>query len=434
MTAGWAGALHSRICSADEAVRVVESGQRVFLHGAGAVPKALVSALVARAHELQDVEIVHLHTEGGAPYVAPEMAGHFRHRALFVGANTRQAVNEGRADYVPVFLSDIPQLFRGSLKIDVALLNLTTPDEHGYCSLGTSVDCALAAAESAATVVAQLNVAMPRTLGDGFVHVNRITRAVLHDEPPHEVVSAPPGEVEQAIGALVATLVEDGATIQIGIGGIPNAILAALATKRELGIHSEMIADGVLDLIEAGAVTGQHKTLDRGKVTTAFALGSRRLYEFIHNNPGVAMRPADYVNDARIICQHPKMVAMNSALQVDLTGQVAADSIGSFIYSGVGGQMDFVRGATLSPGGKAIIALPSTARGGTVSRIVPALTMGAGVVTTRAHVQYVVTEYGIANLHGLSLAERVHALTSIAHPAFREVLMRDWQSLFTAPG
>lgn len=424
MSQDWAGRLRSRIVSARDAVSGVQSGQRVFVHGAGAVPRALLAALMARAHELRDVEIVHLHTEGDAPYVALEMAPHFRHRALFVGANVREAVNDGRADYLPVFLSDIPDLFRTALPIDVALLNLSTPDEHGYCSLGTSVDCALAAAECAGSVIAQLNVAMPRTLGDGFVHADRITCAVLHDEPPVEVVPPLPGDTEQRIGRLVADLVEDGSTIQVGIGGIPNAILAALAPKRDLGVHSEMIADGVLDLVESGVVTGRFKPLDPGKITVAFALGSGRLYEFLHNNPGVAMRPADYVNDARIICQHPKMVAMNSALQVDLSGQVAADSLGTRIYSGVGGQMDFVRGASLSPGGKAIIAMPATARGGTTSRIVPTLMPGAGVVTTRAHVQYLVTEYGVAFLHGKSLVERARALIGIAHPDFRADLER----------
>jgi acyl-CoA hydrolase len=415
-----------RIVSAREAVEQIHSGQRVFVHGAAATPQTLLKAVVERAPHLTNVEIVHMHADGPAPHVAPEMAGHLRHRALFIGSNTRDAVNAGRADFVPVFLSDIPQLFTsGQLTLDVALVNVSPPDPHGFCSLGTSVDCAQAAIESARLVIAQINPRVPRTLGDSFIHQQRIDLAVEVDEP---LLAEAPGAInatEQAIGECVADLIEDGATLQLGIGGIPNAALAAMGSKRDLGVHTEMFSDGLLDLVETGVITGSAKTIHPGKIVTTFIMGSQRLYDWVHDNPMVEMHPVDYTNDTAIIRRNLRMTAINSALQVDLSGQVCADSIGTRLYSGVGGQMDFMRGAALSLGGKAIIALPSTARSGALSRIVPVLAEGAGVTTTRAHVQYVVTEYGTAYLHGKSIRERTRSLIDIAHPAFRDELI-EW--------
>jgi len=395
----------------------------VFVHGAAATPRVLLDALVARASDLEDVEIVHMHANGPAPHVDPSMAGHLRHRALFVGSNVRSAVNEGRADFVPIFLSDIPSLFTsGRLPLDVALIHVSPPDAHGYCSLGTSVDTAMAAVGCAKLVIAQLNPRMPRTLGNSFIRADQIDLAIDVDEPILVQELEPTTETEERIGACVAGLVDDGATLQLGIGGIPNAALAAMAGKRDLGVHTEMFSDGLLDLVERGVVTGAAKSLHRGKIVTTFLMGSQRLYDWVHDNPMVEMQPVDYTNDTAIIRRNTRMTAINSALQVDLTGQVCADSIGTRIYSGVGGQMDFMRGAALSKDGKAIIALPSTAKGGSVSRIVPTLAEGAGVTTTRAHVQYIVTEYGVADLRGTSIRERAHALIRIAHPAFRDGL------------
>lgn len=416
----WKDRLRAKTVTAEEALAAVRSGTRVFIQGAVATPHVLVQALVDRAEELTDVEIVHLHTNGPAPYVAPDMAGHFRHRALFIGPNVREAVNAGRADYVPVFLSDIPALFTsGTLPIDVALLNVSRPDDHGYCSYGTSVDVAKAAAETAKVVIAQVNDRMPRTLGDSFIHVDRLTFAVPVSAAPLLLEAETGGTVEARIGSFIAELVEDGATLQMGIGAIPNAALAALTTKRDLGIHTEMFSDGVVDLVERGVVNGERKTLRRGKIVSSFVMGTERLYRFVDDNPMVEMHPIEYTNDTAVIRRNDRMTAINSAIQIDLTGQVVADSIGSRFYSGVGGQMDFMRGAALARDGKAIIALPSTARGGTISRIVPVLDPGAGVVTTRAHLHYVVTEYGVAYLHGKSIRERAHALIGLADPAFR---------------
>jgi acyl-CoA hydrolase len=410
---------------ADAALAVVQNGNRVFIHGAAATPQPLIAALGRRLPELSGIETVSIHTVGDAPYAAPEYAGHVRHRALFIGANVRAAVNAGRADYVPIFLSDIPALFRnGALPIDVALLNLSPPDEHGYCSLGTSVDVARSAAENARVVVALVNASMPRTLGDSFIHADRISYAVYDDLPPHADPPAPLTDEERRIGEHVASLVEDGSTLQLGIGAIPNAAAAALRDRRDLGIHTELFSDGVVDLVEAGVVTGARKSLHRGKIISSFVAGSRRVYSFVHNNPGVELHPIDYTNDTSIIRRNDQMVTINSAIEVDLTGQVCADSIGTLFYSGVGGQMDFMRGAALSRGGRPIIALPSTTKGRSVSRIVPFLKEGAGVVTSRAHVHYVVTEYGVASLHGRSIRERAEALIAIADPAFREQLSR----------
>ncbi|HEY7846724.1 MAG TPA: acetyl-CoA hydrolase/transferase C-terminal domain-containing protein [Candidatus Limnocylindria bacterium] len=412
-----------RIVTADEAVAGIESRQQVFMHGGASTPTVLLDALVRRAPDLEEVGIIHFHTEGPAPHLAPEMAGHFRHRALFIGANAREAVNAGRADYVPVFLSDVPELFQtGVLPLDAVLINVTPPDEHGYCSLGTSVDAALAATRSARTVIAQLNPMVPRTLGDSFIHVSQIDLAVEVDAPPYEHRDPPLGDVERRIGEYVAELVPDGATLQMGIGSIPAAVGLALRDKHDLGAHTELFTDVVLDLVESGALTGAAKEINRGKIVTAFLMGTRRLYDFVDDNPMVEMRPVDYTNDTSVIRRFRRMVAVNSAISVDLTGQVSADSIGTSFYSGVGGQMDFMRGAALADEGRAIIALPATAAGGTISRVCAVLPEGAGVVTSRAHVRTVVTEYGVAELFGRSVRERAHALIGVAHPDFRDEL------------
>ncbi|MEN9797908.1 MAG: hypothetical protein RL653_1604 [Pseudomonadota bacterium] len=419
-----------KFVSAEEAVAVVQSGNRVFVHSVAAAPQRLVSALASRAGELRDVEVIHLHTEGDAPYAAPGMEKSFRTNALFVGANVREAVNAGRADYLPVFLSEVPLLFRrGVLPLDVALVSVSPPDAHGYCSLGPSVDCSLAAVQVARKVIAQVNHHLPRTWGDGRVHVRQLHAVVEGHDPLPEHAPKPPGAVERAIGERVAALVEDGATLQLGIGGIPDAVLGALKGHKRLGLHSEMFSDGVLGLVESGALTGECKRKHPGKIVGGFAWGSRRLYDFIHDNPAVALLDIAYVNDTHVIRQQPRMTAINSALEVDLTGQVCADSIGERQYSGVGGQMDFIRGATLAEGGMPIIALPSTTRSGE-SRIVPTLKSGAGVVTTRAHVHFIATEYGVVDLYGKNLRQRAKALIGIAHPSHREALERAASSRF----
>ncbi|MEP7158035.1 MAG: acetyl-CoA hydrolase/transferase C-terminal domain-containing protein [Chloroflexota bacterium] len=417
-----------RIVSAAEAVAGISSGEQIYVHSAAATPSVLLDALVARADELRDVKVVHFHIEGPGPHLRPEMAGHFRHRSLFIGPNARAAVNEGRAEYIPAFLSDVALLIRrGVLPIDAALVNVSRPDRHGFCSLGTSVIAMPSALRHARTVIAQLNAAMPRTLGDSFVHVDDIDLAVEVDQPPYAIEPPPVGAVEQQIGQYVADLVPDGATVQLGIGAIPAAVAAALSGKRDLGIHTEMMTDVVRDLVEAGIVTGRAKEINAGHIVATFMLGSQSLYDWVDDNPMVEMRPADYTNDTAVIRRFKKMVAINSAIEIDLTGQVCADSIGSRMYSGVGGQMDFIRGAALAEEGRAIIALPATAAAGTLSRIVPFLREGAGVVTTRAHVQTVVTEFGVAELHGRSIPERVRQLISVAHPDFRADLERQAQ-------
>jgi len=412
-----------RIVSPAEAVAGISSGQQVYIHCAAAVPSVLLDALVARSADLHDVGIVHLHTEGPGPHLAPEMAGHFHHRALFVGPNARAAVNEGRAEYVPVFLSEVPELFdRGVLPLDAVLVNATPPDAHGFCSLGVSIEAMHAAIRSASTVIVQFNRAMPRTLGESFIHVDAIDLAIEVDVPPYEHPVARIGDVERRIGQYVAELVPNGATIQLGIGSIPAATALALADHRDLGIHTEMFTDAVVELVERGVVTGACKERNRGKIVASFVMGTRRLYDFVHDNPMVEMRSVDFTNDTHVIRSFRTMTAINSAIEVDLTGQVVADSIGSRIYSGVGGQLDFVRGAALAPDGRAIIALPSTAAGGSISRISPVLESGAGVVTTRAHARTIVTEWGIAELFGRSLRERAAALIAIAHPDHRDRL------------
>ena len=411
-----------QITSAEEAVKAIKSNDRVFVHGGVATPAQLVLALTARAEELRDVEIVHLHTEGPAPYAAANYTASFRTNCLFVGANIRNAVNEGLADYIPIFLSEVPGLVRrGILPLDVALVQVSPPDRHGFCSLGVSVDVARAAVQVARHVIAQINPNMPRTHGDGLLHVSALHGAVVVDDPLPEIVASQPTPVESAIGRYVAELIEDGATLQMGIGAIPNAVLSALHSHRDLGIHTEMFADGAIDLIERGVVNNAQKRIHPGKVVSSFAMGTRRLYNFIDDNPQVVMLDVAYVNDTAVIRRNPRVTAINSAIEVDLTGQVAADSMGTVQYSGVGGQMDFVRGASLSEGGKPIIALPSATSKG-ISRIVPHLRLGSGVVTTRAHVHYVVTEYGIAYLYGRNLRQRARALIDIAHPAHRQEL------------
>ena len=410
--------------TAAEALAAVKSGDRVFIHGVAAAPHALIEAMVARAPELRDVEIVHLHTEGDAPYADADLETSFRVNAFFVGSNVRQAVNQGRGDYIPVFLSEIPALFRKNvLPLDVALIHVSPPDKHGYCSLGVSVDIARAAVDCAKTIIAQVNPRMPRTLGDSLVHVNDIDAMVSVDTPLHQVPPPELTDVDRAIGRHVAEMIEDGATLQMGIGSIPNAVLAALQNHKDLGVHTEMFSDGLIDLAEKGIVNGRRKIKHPGKIVAGFVMGTQRLYDFIDDNPRVLMLDIAYVNDTSVIRRNPKVTAINSAIEVDLTGQVCADSIGTRLYSGVGGQMDFIRGASLSEGGKPIIALPSTTSKGE-SKIVPFLKQGAGVVTTRAHVHYIVTEYGVANLYGCNLKQRAEALIRISHPDHREELER----------
>ncbi len=408
--------------TAEQAVSIIQSGNRVFIHSAAAAPQALIAAMTARAPELRHVEIVQMHTEGPAPYTDPALAASFRVNAVFVGANVRRAVQEGRADYLPVFLSEVPSLFRkGVLPIDVALITVSPPDAHGFCSLGTSVDISRAAVQTARHVVAQVNKYMPRSHGDGLIHMSALHAIVPHDEPLPETEPTTTSPVARAIGEHVASLIDDGSTLQMGIGAIPDAVLAALRHHKRLGIHTEMFSDGLVDLVEMGVVTGEEKAVHPGKVVSGFAIGTRRLYDFIDDNPLVSMLDIAYINDTSVIRRNPKVAAINSAIEVDLGGQICADTIGLLHYSGVGGQMDFIRGASLSPGGKPIIALPSTTAHGE-SRIVPFLKQGAGVVTTRAHVHYVVTEFGIADIYGKNLRQRADALIAIAHPNVRESL------------
>lgn len=408
----------------EEAIQHIESGARIFIHTAAAAPQLLIQELVAHADRLTNVNIYHLHTEGPAPYVDEKYEGIFKTHCFFIGANCREAVRTGRAAYVPVFLSEIPILFRRKIiPLDVALISVSPPDEHGYCSLGVSVDTAKAAIEMSKLVIAQVNHFMPRTHGDSQVHVRDIDFLVEGHLPLPEGHLGEPGEVAQKIGLLTANLVEDRASLQMGIGDIPNAVLSALHSHKDLGIHTEMFSDGILPLIANGVITGKYKKKYREKIVATFMLGSRKLYDFVNDNPIVAMLDCSYVNDTAVIRQNPKTTAINSAIEIDITGQVCADSIGYRMYSGVGGQMDFIRGASLSEGGKAIIALPSTTSKG-VSRIVSVLNEGAGVVTTRSHIHYVVTEYGVANLYGKDLKQRALELAGIAHPDHREGLLK----------
>jgi len=417
------------ITTAEQAVKSVRSGDRVFVHGVAAAPHVLLDALVGRASELSDVEIVQLHTEGPAPYTDPAYEGIFRVNCLFVGANTRAAVQEGRADYTPVFLSDIPSLFWNDvLDINVALIHVSPPDAHGYCSLGVTVEAAHAALHSAEIVVAQVNPRMPRTHGDALIHASRIHYAVRVDVAIPECMPVPLTDVERAIGRNVAELVQDGATLQMGIGAIPDAVLHELGNHKRLGVHTEMFSDGLIPLVEAGVVTGEEKRVHPRKIVSSFVMGTKRVYDFIDDNPMVAMLDVGYVNKPSVIARNPKVTAINSAIEVDVTGQISADSIGVRPYSGVGGQIDFMVGASMSEGGRPIIALPSRTGKG-ISRIVHMLKPGAGVVTTRAHAYYVVTEYGVAQLHGRSIRQRAQDLIAIAHPDDREELSRNTRNV-----
>lgn len=412
-----------------EALKDVKSGMTIFIHGAAATPTPLVEAL-CDLPDLENVTLYHLHTAGRCRFADPDQRGRLFSMSLFAGDTTRRSIEAGDADFIPIFLSDIPALFtRGTVPLDVALVQLSPPDRHGYCTLGTSVDAAKAAVESARMVIAEINEQMPRTHGNTVVHLKQLHAYIRTDRP---LIEAPPPaetEAEARIGQFIADLVEDRATLQMGIGGIPNAVLRRLTGKQDLGVHTEMFSDGVIDLVQAGVITNKYKAVHNGRTTTSFVNGTKRLFDFVHDNPTVEFYPCDRTNDTHLIRKNDRVVAINSALEVDLSGQVCADSIGHRIYSGIGGQMDFIHGAALSNGGKPIIALPSTAARGTVSRIVSALRPGAGVVTTRGHVHWVVTEFGAVNLHGRSLRQRAEQLISIAHPDFRGDLRREFRDV-----
>ncbi|MDO6490472.1 MAG: acetyl-CoA hydrolase/transferase C-terminal domain-containing protein [Cellulophaga sp.] len=418
------------IVSAAQAAKSIQSGNRVFLQGAAMTPNVLIDALCNRYEELENVEIVSIHTEGEAKYAQEPYSNSFKMNSCFVGSNVRQLINTTQGDYIPIFLSEINLLFRnGILPLDVAVVQVSPPDKHGYCSLGVSVDITLPAIQTAKKVIAQINPCVPRTHGDGIIHIRDIDCAVEVNTPIHTHGITPISNIEQEIGKHVAGLIEDGATLQMGIGNIPNAVLSNLGNHKRLGIHTEMFSDGVLPLIESGVVTGEDKAVKHGKIVTCFAVGSQKLYDFVDDNPLVHFKEAAYTNDTSIIRRNPKVTAINSAIEIDLTGQICADTIGSRQYSGVGGQMDFIRGASLSKGGKPIFAMPSiTAKG--ISKITPFLKQGAGVTTTRAHVHYVATEYGVVNLYGKNLQERAKALISIAHPNFREELEKEAHNRF----
>ncbi len=421
----WMEDYKKKLTTKEDAVSMIESGNRIYVSGNAATPYYLVKALAARKDSIQDVDVVHVLLLGEDPLSAPGMEGHFRHKSLFVGPADRKAVNEGKADYFPIFLYDIPKLFlpgTGTLPLDVAIVQTSPPDAHGFLSLGVEDLATKAAAEYTKKLIVQVNDKMPRTLGDCFIHVSKATKIVETSEELPTLEIAAPNEVEVKIGQYIADLVEDGSTLQLGIGGIPNAALAAMDNKKDLGIHTEMVSDGIMEAIEKGIITGAKKTLHPGKVVATFILGSKQLYEFAHNNPLFEMHPVDYSNDPFVVAQNDKMVGINSAIEVDLTGQVCSDSIGYRIFSGFGGQVDFIRGAARSRDGKPIIALPSSTKNDTISKIVPHLKEGAGVVTSRGDVHYVVTEFGVAYLHGKSLSRRAQALINIAHPNFRDEL------------
>lgn len=402
--------------SAEEAVKIIKSGNRVFIHTAAAAPSNLIQAMTDRYEELRNVEILSAHTEGEVPYADDKYQDSFNINCFFVGHNIRKHVQCGRAHYIPIFLSEIPELFRsGQMPIDVAMVTISVPNEKGYCSLGCSVDISNAAIDTAKYVIAEVNPNMPFVHGNGIIHISKITHCVNSETPLHELKIKPSSEIEKKIGKNIACLVEDGATLQMGIGGIPNAALTYLANHKDIGIHTEMCSDGIVDLVEKGVITGKYKVTEPGKIVAGFAFGTKKIYDFIDNNPIVNMMDVGYVNDTRTIRKNPKVTAINSAIEIDLFGQVCADSIGTLHYSGVGGQMDFVRGATLSEGGKAILALPSRTSKG-IPRIVSMLNSGASVVTTRAHVQYIVTEHGIASLYSKNLKERAKEMIKIAHP------------------
>jgi len=427
----WVDDYKKKLVTAEEAVSAIKSGDRVYISGNAATPYALMHSLAKRKDELEDVELVHVLLMGEDPLSRPEMEGHFRHNSLFVGPADRKAINEGRADYIPIFLHQIPALmYSDQMPLNVAILHLSPPDEHGFMSFGVEVLASKAAAEKAEIVIAQVNDQMPRVLGDSFIHVSRVDKVVEVSEELPQLQRKPFTEVERKIGHYIAELIEDGSTLQLGIGGIPDAVLSALKDRRDLGIHTEMVSDGVMEAIEAGVITGARKTFHPYKVILTFILGSKKLYDFVDNNPVLEAHPTDYTNHPFNVSRNDNMIAINSAIEVDITGQVCSDSVGTYIYSGFGGQVDFIRGAAHSKGGKPIIALPSTAKNDELSRIVPFLKKGAGVVTTRADVKYVVTEYGVAYLHGKNLQERTVALINIAHPKFRPDLIKEAKSRF----
>lgn len=433
--AAWAELYKSKVTTAEAAVEIIRSGMKVFLTGNCSVPSTVLSALVNHAptFEPPGVEVVQVLTVGPADYVKPEMVGHVRVNTMFISDNVRSAVNEGRADFTPLRLSEIPLLFSaGRIRLDVALIHVSPPDEHGFCSLGIEVGVTKTAAAHAKIVIAEVNPQMPRTLGDSFIHLSKITHIVPVDYGLPELPMGQPTELTRRIGKHIADLIEDGSTLQMGIGAIPDGVLAHLSDKRHLGIHTELFSDGVIPLVEAGVITNERKTLHPGKMVAGFILGTRRLYEFVDNNPIVELHPSEYVNDPYVIRQNEKMVAINSAIEVDLTGQICADSIGTRLYSGVGGQLDFIRGASRSKGGKPIIALPSSAAmkdGTKVSKIVASLKPGAGVTTTRNDVHFVATEHGVADLHGRTIRERAKLLIALAEPEFREELERQAKQL-----
>ena len=425
MASNWKERYADKVFDAETALSYLSNGRRVFIGSGAAEPQSLVRALTANQNA-QDIEVVHIMTLGTAPYAEADCNPRFRHNAFFIGGNVRNCVARGDADYSPIFLSEIPRLFRNKrMLLDVALIQVSEPDEHGYCSYGVATDIVKSAAESARVVIAEVNSNAPRALGDSFIHVDRITRLVPSDEPLLEAPQGTPDELSKAIARNITGLIPNGATLQLGIGSIPDAVLHFLTEHKDLGIHTEMFSDGIIPLVEKGVINNSKKTLHPGKIVASFVLGSKKLYDFIDNNPMIEFRPSEYTNDPFVIAQNNRMIAINSAIEVDMTGQVSADSIGERFFSGFGGQVDFVRGARRANEGKAIIALPSTAAGGTVSRIVPHLKQGAGVVTSRADVQYVVTEYGTAYLYGKSVRERALALIQIAHPKFRPWLMAE---------
>jgi 4-hydroxybutyrate CoA-transferase len=420
-----------KLTTSDEAVKKIKSGDNLVVQPGCAVPHELIRAMVRRKDELENVTIYHILIVGELPYVNPGMEKHFKHKAFFTGANARKAVQEGRAEFIPIFLSEVPLLFkRNIINVDVALINVSPPDEHGFCSYGVDVGTIKTAADKAKIIIAQINSEMPRSLGDSFIHINKIQHIVEHSEPIQELPQVDPNTSEEmlqiydAIGKNTAELIEDGSTLQMGIGAIPDSVMKYLRDRKNLGIHTEMFSDGIVNLVEEGIINGEEKTIHRGKIIAGFVLGTKRLFKFIDNNPVIEFHPQEYVNDPFIIAQNKKMVAINSAIEIDITGQVCADSIGTKIFSGIGGQVDFIRGAAHSEGGKPIIALPSITKDGEVSRIVPQLNPGAGVVTSRGDVHYVITEYGVAYLFGKSLKERARELIRIAHPKFRDELTK----------
>lgn len=430
----WLNLYEPKKVTAEEALGALRSGYRIFMTGNCSVPQQLMAALNTRALELERLQLIQVLTIGKADYVKPELEGHIRVNSMFISANVRDAVNDGRADFTPVFLSEIPGLFKsGRMPLDVALIQVSPPDKNGYCSYGVEVGLTKTAAETAKIVIAEVNPRMPRTLGDSFIHVSKIDYVVEVDYQLPEVQMAISSPEQEAIANHIAAIIPDGATLQMGIGGIPDAVLKKLHNHQHLGIHSELFSDGVVELVEAGVITNERKTFHPGKIIAGFVLGTQRLYEFIDDNPIVELHPTEYINDPFNIARNDKMVSINSAIQVDLTGQVCADSIGTRLYSGVGGQVDFVRGASRSQGGMPIIAMLSTAKNGTISRIVPTLTEGAGVITTRNDVHYIATEYGVADLYGRTIRERARQLVEIAHPDFREKLAEAAERLYHVP-